>query len=330
MGLMLSGQGIVGAIIAVVQLVAAYRAGRSAGAGKAEEDKAAAARAATALFAFATAFMALALAGFAWLVRTQRFKQVYSGYEAAKRRAATQDTEEGPQAAAEDETLAARYTQDHGHGLAEKLIHRLLPATTRRGALDLLTVQRKVSLLSFAVFYIYVVTLCVYPAVTAKVTSTAGEAGATPLVFIAWHLVCFNVSDVVGRTLPSVTGPLMRSPKVIVAATLARTIFVPAFLACNVRSSSGTAGVGMVGPLPDWLFFLLVLIFGLSNGLLSTSIFVCISEHEEGQRSGQSMSMLGLDDDSQRASAGAILSFWLTIGLAVGSALSFGVVGLAG
>lgn len=255
MGLMLSGQGVVGAIIAAVQLAAAYRVQRADPSG-----------AATALFAFATAFMALVLAAFAWLVRTQRFRRTYSGYEAA--------------------TVAHAV---HAQG------------SSRR---DLLDVQRKVALLSLSVFYIYVVTLSVYPALTARVISH-GET--PPLVFIAWHLLAFNLSDVAGRTLPSITGPLLSNPKIIAVAVLARTAFVPAFLACNF---------GKGGGLPDWFFFACVVAFGLSNGLLSTSIFVCAAEDGEME-------------DTQRASAGAILSFWLTIGLAAGSALSFAVVAMA-
>ncbi|PWN31066.1 hypothetical protein BDZ90DRAFT_32754 [Jaminaea rosea] len=256
MGLMLSGQGVVGAIIAAVQLAAAYRVQRADPSG-----------AATALFAFATAFMALVLAAFAWLVRTQRFRRTYGGYEAA--------------------TVAHAV---HAQG------------SSRR---DLLDVQRKVALLSLSVFYIYVVTLSVYPALTARVIS---HGDTPPLVFIAWHLLAFNLSDVAGRTLPSITGPLLSNPKIIAVAVLARTAFVPAFLACNF----GKGG----GGLPDWFFFACVVAFGLSNGLLSTSIFVCAAEDGEME-------------DTQRASAGAILSFWLTIGLAAGSALSFAVVAMA-
>ena len=97
---------------------------------------------------------------------------------------------------------------------------------------------------------------------------------------------------------------------------VSRIIFLFVFLACNVRSSVRSDGALESTSLPDSVFFLSVIVFGLSNGFTATSVFVAGPECPS------------LVDEAEKATAGTILSFWLTLGLAVGSALSFAVSAL--
>ncbi|CAO1621371.1 unnamed protein product [Parajaminaea phylloscopi] len=322
MGLMLTGQGAVGAVIAGVQLAAAYKSvdGKSTAVGedllrepsKSDSESAAAtARAAASLFGFSVAFMAFAMAAFAWLARSRAYKSRCRSYEQAKSNLHAARATERQQ---RQQTYRAERTHWYDRAIT------YLPASSQANARLILEVQEKIVSLSFALFWIFAVTLSVYPSLTARVVSVTsasqgkGAAWQQPLVFVAWHMIAFNVSDVLGRSLPSITSNwlVLRSRKWLVAASCARTLFIPLFLACNVRSKNGLDAVAD-GALPDWVFFSLVLLFGLTNGFTATSVFIAGPESE------------CLVDEAEKATAGAILSFWLTVGLAVGSAASFAV-----
>jgi equilibrative nucleoside transporter 1/2/3 len=74
------------------------------------------------------------------------------------------------------------------------------------------------------------------------------------------------VGDFVGRTyLPAIPSLLITNPRRVLALSLARTLFVPLFLACNVAVSPATTGSK---PLlnSDTAYFLILIAFGLTNG----------------------------------------------------------------
>lgn len=329
MGMMLTGQGAVGAVTAIVQLFAAYESVRRNGPVTGPEEEAhqpgreAAVRAAVSLFGFGVAFIVFSTASFAWLARTRVFKTTYRSYEAAKVDAvrATHTRHEPQQGA--DGRGGDRRSPDSPLPVTLARLIQKLPLASQANARHLAAVQLKTITLSFCVFYIFAVTLAVYPSLTARVTSISssslqGTASTwqEPLVFVAWHMVTFNVADLIGRSIPSATSGrlVLRSRKLQTTIVCARTLFVPFFLACNVRSndSQGDAN-GVARALPDWAFFLAVTIFGISNGFCATSVFISGPETEE------------LIDEAEKATAGTILSFWLTLGLAVGSAGSFAI-----
>lgn len=315
MGLMLTGQGAVGAITAVVQLAAAYKSVVRGEERVAKEEGAvgaeAAAGAATTLFTFSVAFISLAITTFAWLARTPAYKLGCHRYEEAKSKSHRPD-------------WARHGQQPSGTPTCSSRLDRCLdfsPLSSRSNANRILQVQRKVLSLSFSVFCVFAVTLAVYPSLTTRVTSIVATAGSGyhgtwqhPLVFVAWHMVAFNISDMAGRFLPSISSDrlVLRSRSLLVAASCARTLFVPLLLACNVRSGASDGNdLSANSALPDWIFFLLILLLGLTNGFMATSIFIAGPESED------------LVNEAEKATAGAILSFWLTLGLAAGSAASF-------
>ena len=191
-----------------------------------------------------------------------------------------------------------------------------------RSSFDRLSgVQRKIAPLCFSVAYVFVVTLALFPAFTARVTSSSAQKGslmASSLVFSAVHFVVFNTADLVGRTLPSLVPArfVPESSLIFVLASLARTIFAPLFNGAHTERSTGTGPMVVRGVetstsllQADWVFFTLLTIFGISNGYISTSLFL----------SAPARPQLRPDE---RQLAATVLSFWLTIGLAVGSALS--------
>jgi equilibrative nucleoside transporter 1/2/3 len=315
MGFMLTGQGVIGVAISVVQLVAAFGStklppkGANGGAdrppppppGPAQPvGEEAASRAATIFFASSTLFVALSIASFLWLARSKVYRDTCRGYEVATQSSGVREASLDPRVQVKPAFLSS---------LVEKL-----PPAARANAHQILDVQSKVLLRATCILVNFAITLSVFPALTARVRSTASrdEQWATPLVFIALHFLILNSADLLGRMAPMVRGLLIRSEKLTVLGTVLRIVFIPLFFACNIHLE----GQSPKGPLPDWAFFTILFFFGLSNGLVSTSIFIV------GPASSK------LSSDSERAMAGAVLSFWLTLGLAVGSIGSFAITAM--
>ncbi|PWN20993.1 hypothetical protein BCV69DRAFT_248541 [Microstroma glucosiphilum] len=315
MGVMLTGQGVIGVAISFVQLVAAYGNSRLPPKGThggvppatppppgsmQPGGEEAASRAATIFFASSTFFVALSIAAFIWLARSKVYRDTCRGYEVATQSSGVREASLEPMTQVKPAFLSS---------FVEKL-----PPAARANAHQILDVQSKVLVRATCILVNFAITLSVFPALTARVRSTAprDQQWATPLVFIALHFLILNSADLLGRMAPMVRGCLIRSEKLTVLGTALRIVFIPLFFACNIHLD----GPGPKGALPDWAFFTILFFFGLSNGLVATSIFIV------GPASSK------LTSDSERAMAGAVLSFWLTLGLAVGSIGSFAITAM--
>ena len=140
-----------------------------------------------------------------------------------------------------------------------------------------------------------------------------------PLVFSALHFLMFNVGDLLGRTLCSLPRLHVWAARRLLALSLARTVFVPLFLLCNVQWAS--ASPGGRGPIigSDALFMLIVLLFGASNGYVSSMCMMAAPSVAHNPR------LRGRQEDVEIAAT--VAGFCLVGGLAVGSVLSFAVRG---
>ncbi|KAE8269180.1 hypothetical protein A4X09_0g3170 [Tilletia walkeri] len=217
-----------------------------------------------------------------------------------------------------------------------------LSPETQSSLARLWDVQAQTIILCLTIAYIFVLTLALFPALTARVQSvgyTNGDSPArwqTPLVFSAIHFVAFNFADLVGRSLPGLlpTIFLVRSTALAALLTAGRTILLPLLRGCNLPRSpssniaSATSSQHQEGGSilkTDTAFLLIMLTMGLSNGLLATSILIAGPSKVHAFGSGK----MGNKTPSKSATRGAqalsatVLSYWLTLGLAVGSALSF-------
>ncbi|GAC93347.1 hypothetical protein PHSY_000912 [Pseudozyma hubeiensis SY62] len=354
MGTMLAGQGVVGVGISIFGFASAWSQqsvpddGASAGGRAAQETSRSIARAATLFFGMNTLLMMGVLASFLWLTNTPLYTQVM-----AKQVATIDKIEDGREASSrpDDEDL-----EDHqppmmqswhsirsiSHPSYSSWLKKVpgfygLAPSTRESLLRISLVQSKVKWDCAAVAYIFVITLSIFPALTSSVQSVytgASKFGSrsvdltSPQLFVPFHFFLFNLSDLLGRSLPSlVPKALIRKARVLVSLSLLRSLFVPLFMACNVVSTSQRTGpVSRVNTgTPDgWLgglmqssdapFFGLMLLLGFSNGLVSTCIMI----------SGPSRSKLvNSKGASEGPLAATLLSFWLCVGLAIGSGLSF-------
>ncbi|PWN54129.1 hypothetical protein IE53DRAFT_383316 [Violaceomyces palustris] len=335
-GCMLAGQGIVGVGISIFGLGSAWSQARGPNGGEvgaraispsllATETQSPETlneiyRAATLFFFMTMALMSFVLAVFVWLAKSDLYGEVM------QKQVKEEDLE--------SDSDVDDHEHHHHHPLSssshldrDSLLHKVpgfhsLSPKNRASLLTLASVQSLIKWDCFAIAYIFIVTLSVFPTLTSLIQSVHTTSNAhvlrslaSPLLFVPFHFLLFNVSDLLGRTLPSVAARLaqIQSVKALVGLALARTVFVPLFMGCNVSNkvvvvADGNAGILRSSDLP---FFALVLLFGLSNGLISTSVMIV-----GPSRAGD-----------QAPLAATLLSFWLCIGLAIGSGLSFFTVG---
>ncbi|KAG8697097.1 hypothetical protein FRC08_006736 [Ceratobasidium sp. 394] len=156
---------------------------------------------------------------------------------------------------------------------------------------------------SFAIFYAGIVTLCLFPAITATIEPI--NTRIDPLLFNAIHFLVFNIADLAGRSLASVRLLSPTNDTFLSTYSLLRTVFVPFFIACNVAGSSRPAVVTS-----DTTYMLGLFLLGLTHGHCSTLSLVAASETE---------------DEKQRGRATRLTQFWMMAGIVVGGGASFGV-----
>ncbi|GAA5895049.1 hypothetical protein JCM6882_008272 [Rhodosporidiobolus microsporus] len=178
---------------------------------------------------------------------------------------------------------------------------------------DMRSVERKVRHLGVAMFFVFGVTLAVFPSITSTVQSIkTGQPDARllqqPELFIPLGFAVFAGGDWLGRVLPQWEKLAFTNYKALLGGSLARLVFIPLFLICN--QTAGGEGAPIIRS--DLLFFAIMLLFALSNGYISTLIMLA------------SVVEPSLEEDEIDLAA-TCLAFYLTLGLAAGSFLSFAV-----
>lgn len=159
----------------------------------------------------------------------------------------------------------------------------------------------------------------IFPAITSSIVSVhPGSPPTSPVLFVSFHFVVFNVGDWLGRYLCTFPRCLIWSPKRLTALSVARLLFIPLFLSCNISESSKAAprGVG-VAINSDIIYLLLLLMFGISNGYIATMGIISVSSPEHNTKLKH----------EEVDTAATVAQFCLVAGLAIGSALSFAVRG---
>ncbi|TDL29058.1 hypothetical protein BD410DRAFT_757726 [Rickenella mellea] len=312
----MSGQAAVGVVVSAVQLLSAVASVRAAKAakvlgeeydeGKAEE------RAAFLFFALSTLFLVATMGAQAYLVRMPAYRRVVQPVESAK--IGEEEERTGLIAGRGDGGRSEVEEQDE-----KGRIWRVAKANV---------------IYEVAVFYVFVVTLAVFPPITTSITPLSPSIH--PLLFTSAHFLIFNAGDLSGRLLCSFPRLLVWDPRKLLAGSVLRTLFIPLFLLCNVQRPTSpsppsvpvvplhpsliTRAAGALPPLTaDLAFLLLLLLFGLSNGYLSSLCMMAAPSLQHNAR------LKGRRGDVDVAAT--IASFCLVGGLAVGSAASFLVRG---
>lgn len=99
-----------------------------------------------------------------------------------------------------------------------------------KGHTSIFSIERKIRGFGLSVFWVFFVTLSVFPAITSSVLSVNDGPGASPILqpvlFVPLGFIVFNVGDWIGRVLPAIQMFILRSKKGLIIASLARTLFI--------------------------------------------------------------------------------------------------------
>ncbi|XP_018595753.1 equilibrative nucleoside transporter 1a isoform X1 [Scleropages formosus] len=167
------------------------------------------------------------------------------------------------------------------------------------------SIFRKIWVMALSVCFVFTITIGVFPAVTVDAQSTvATDRGwATYFIPVSCFLV-FNLMDWAGRSLTALCMWPGKDSILLPILVLVRLIFVPLFMLCNIKPREY---LPVVFENDGWYIFFMVL-FAFSNGYLA-SLCMCFGPKKVLPHEAET--------------AGAVMAFFLSLGLALGAALSF-------
>lgn len=198
-------------------------------------------------------------------------------------------------------------------------------AVTSNGALHLnwqglRAVLARIPAHAAAVTLCFVVTLGLFPGITGAIGSSdqGGRSRlANPAIFVLVHFVIFNAGDYTGRYLPLLHRWLNLSKSShVLTLSLVRLAFFPLLMLCNLSSLQALGGDGATFPIlikNDAAYFIILALFALSNGWLGT---VCMMSAPKRVKHVRDEALLGM-----------VMSFTMTVGMTLGSFLSFALRG---
>lgn len=169
----------------------------------------------------------------------------------------------------------------------------------------------KLKLIVMTIFLTFGITLLfpVFASIVESVNDGAKHTIFRKSIYIPFIYLVWNLGDLIGRILcgTSKSRMLVKNPKTLIIYSASRIFFIPLFLTCNIHPR----GAGPIINSDVW-YILLQFLFGLSNGQLATSCFMVVGDH--------------CDTSDEKEAAGGFTSVFLSVGLAVGSVLSYFLV----
>ncbi|XP_043911601.1 equilibrative nucleoside transporter 3 [Protopterus annectens] len=175
----------------------------------------------------------------------------------------------------------------------------------------LLPILSKTYVLGFSVFYVFFISIIVFPSISSNIDSMhrySGNIWSSKYFAPLTSFLLYNFADWCGRQMTAwvqVPGPQSKFLPILV---LSRTVFIPLFMLCNYQPRNYINTVVFKSDLYPILF---TCALGLSNGYLGTLAMIYgpkVIEQELAEATG------------------VVMSFFLTLGLAVGSAFSILIV----
>ncbi|XP_077341534.1 equilibrative nucleoside transporter 1 [Lithobates pipiens] len=174
-----------------------------------------------------------------------------------------------------------------------------------QGKPSIINILKKIWVLALSVCLVFAVTIGIFPAVTADVKSTIAGGSSWGGYFIPVScFLMFNMFDWAGR---SITTKFMwpgKDSKLLPIMVVARFIFWPLFMLCNVMPRHYMPTLLA----HDAWYICIMIVFALSNGYLA-SLCMCFGPKKV--------------DGYEAETAGAIMAFFLSLGLALGAGFSF-------
>ncbi|XP_034532188.1 equilibrative nucleoside transporter 2-like isoform X2 [Notolabrus celidotus] len=165
-------------------------------------------------------------------------------------------------------------------------------------------VFKRIWVMAFCVTFVFTVTLSVFPAVTADVRTYFPNTKWERFFISTCCFLVFNINDWLGRTITTWLQWPSKESRVFPALVVSRLVFIPLLMLCNVQSRSY---LPVYFP-HDSAFTAIMCLFSLSSGY-----FVCLSMSYAPQ----------LVEPKDAETAGALMTFFLALGLSIGAAVSF-------
>lgn len=167
---------------------------------------------------------------------------------------------------------------------------------------SVIEVFKKIWVMAFCVTFVFTVTLSVFPAVTADV-KTSFPNWERFFISVCCFLT-FNINDWLGRTVTTLIRWPRKESRLFPVLVVCRVVFIPLLMLCNVQKRDYLP----VYFSHDAVFTAIMALFSLSSGY-----FVCLSMSYAPQ----------LVEPKDAETAGALMTFFLALGLSIGAALSF-------
>lgn len=193
-----------------------------------------------------------------------------------------------------------------------------VPAVSTRQQINgILGLFRKIAPEAFSVYITFAITISVFPGIIVLIAPVnASETSSYTKFFSAvFCFFLFNFGDLIGRTLAGkVQLPRARSPRwVLPLVCMARLLFIPAFMFCNVQvASTSVRNLSTVFNHDAW-FIAFMIVFSISNGYFASLAMMFGPKRVF---------------ESQAEMAGSIMATFLAWGLATGAGLTYLVLGL--
>ncbi|XP_038593554.1 equilibrative nucleoside transporter 1-like [Micropterus salmoides] len=174
-----------------------------------------------------------------------------------------------------------------------------------KASVSVLNIFKQIWVMALSVCFIFTVTIGTFPAVTVEVQSSVKGGSSWDMYFIPVScFLLFNVMDWAGRSLTAVCMWPGKDSLWLPVLVGLRVIFIPLFMLCNVQPRHHLPVVFE----HDALYIIFMIIFSFSNGYLA-SLCMCFGPKKVPQHEAET--------------AGAIMAFFLSLGLALGAAVSF-------
>ncbi|KAB5548788.1 hypothetical protein PHYPO_G00059620 [Pangasianodon hypophthalmus] len=166
-------------------------------------------------------------------------------------------------------------------------------------------VFKKIWVMALCVTCVFAVTLSVFPAITVLVKPNGLFTGTLADIFTP--LCCFmvfNVMDWIGRSVTSIVQWPRKDSCLFPILVAARMIFIPALMLCNIPSRTYLSSHFK----HEFAYIVIMSLFAMTNGY-----FACLSMSYAPQ----------LVRSKDAETAGALMTFFLALGLSLGGAFSF-------
>nr|XP_033799474.1 equilibrative nucleoside transporter 3 isoform X3 [Geotrypetes seraphini]XP_033799475.1 equilibrative nucleoside transporter 3 isoform X3 [Geotrypetes seraphini] len=174
-------------------------------------------------------------------------------------------------------------------------------------------ILKKNAVLGFCVFYVFFISIIIFPAISSSIDSVNKDSGSVWTNKYFTPLTCFlvyNFADLCGRQITAwiqIPGP---KSKTLPTLVLLRSLFIPLFILCNFQPRTHFDRMLFLNDAYPIVFISLL---GLSNGYLGALSMIY----------GPKVVSRDLAEAS-----GVMMSFFLNLGLALGSAFSVLIVHL--